>query len=552
MLLTQNVIQAHINYSEHLKAAVEELSVTQAQLANAIGKDQKTVGRYITGETYPQSCIVEIEEYLLSRCCIKDNSFFHIPSKKFDEFFSAIYDFLQDNGIHESAFAKKIGIAQKTLNNYHNFRFKTGQPLKLSTETQYRIVKAFTDFGEELLYEDNIRYDTIVSDLRYYRSGSRVSSVYETWTRLIDSLKIGKCNFFTYELDKLELICFYLCKLIDFLDSIESCIYDEYILQGSCPFYAPPVGIASIDFLREFQKEKSEFIETEMSKDGIKGLTGGFCTEFFFEDTARFVKIYDTFSEQEKKDTTALLHSVFSQKKRHLSELQDIWQNIYLGYDAPRLSELDPAEEKIGAEEAEALAEVFAKQPAEWQRIIINNFDAFFGLLYTDVKENILDMRCWLSDITSDNRLKFVSAFEQEILKDFWKSSICSDELDFEYLYTVYSQYMALMSWSSVKNVRFYVDPSSESNVRIFRKKVKSLYISDSPLSTLKTRLEFSPLDWYANMLIDIAYLKGMNLWEILFDEIGMFYEMDEYLDRMKKKETDRGRGSAAVNQNLY
>lgn len=537
MPLTQNVLQAHTNYSDHLKAAVEELSVTQAQLSKAIGKDQKTVSRYITGETYPESCIVEIEEYLLSRCCIKDNSFFHIPSEKFDEIFSAIYDFLQENGIHESAFAKKIGIAQKTLNNYHNFRFKTGQPLKLSTETQYRIVKAFTDFGEKLFYEDNIKYDIIVSDLQYYRSGSRVSSVYETWTRLIDSLKIGKCNFFTYESDKLELICFYLCKLIGFLDSADNCIYDEYVLRGSCPFYIPPVQIASIEFLREFQKEKSEFIDAEMSKDGIEGLTGGYCTDFLFIDTARFVKIYDTFSQQEKKDTTALLHSVFSQKKRHMLEMQATWQNIYFNFGDFRISELDPADGKITNEEVDALTARFAKQPAEWQRIIINNFDAFFGLLYTDFKATIRDMRCWVSDITPDNRLKFVSAFEDEILKDFWKSSIGSDALDFEYLFTVYSQYMALMAWSSVKNVRFYVDPSSDVNVRIFRKKAKSLFISDNPLSALKTRLDFSPLDWYANMLIDIAYLKGMNLWEILFDEIGMFYEMDDYLDWMKNKE---------------
>lgn len=535
MTLTREALQAHTNYSGHLKAAADELSVTQAQLAKAIGKDQKTVSRYITGETYPESCIAEIEEYLLSRCCIKDSSFFHINSEKFDEIFSAIYDLLQDNGIHEPTLAKKIGISQKTLNNYHNFRFKTGQPIKLSTETQYKIVKAFIDYGEELFDDDNAEYDAIMKDLRYYRSFNRTSSVRESWTRLIDSLKTWGYNFFVYAADKFELICFYLCKLIFFLNNIESCIFEEYNLQGSCPLYIPPLNIASIEFLREFQKEKSEFIDTEISKDGIEGLTGGYCTDFLFEDTERYIKIYDTFSEQEKKETTALLHSVFRQKKKHLSELQETLQNIYCDFGAPYSGDFDSTEEKITDEEANSLTELFAKQPAEWQRIIINNFDAFFGRLYTDIKDVIMDMRCWLSKITSDNRLKFVSAFEDDILKGFWKSSISSDIANCEYLYTVYSQYMALMAWSSVKNVRMCIDAPSEGNVKIFRKKVKSLHKNEDSMLTMKTRLGFSPLDWYANMLIDIAYLKGMNLFEILFDEIGMFYEMDEYLEYKRK-----------------
>lgn len=536
MNLTQEALQARTNYSAHLKAAADELSVTQAQLAKAIGKDQKTVSRYVTGETYPESCIAEIEEYLLSRCCIKDDNFFHINSEKFDEIFSAIYNILQDNGIHEPTLAKKIGISQKTLNNYHNFRFKTGQPVKLSTEAQYKIVKAFIDYGEELFDDDNAKYGAIMREVQYYRSFNRASSVRETWTRLIDSLKTWGHNFFSYAPDKSELIYFYLCKLICFFGNIESCIFEEYDLRGSCPLYIPPVKIASMEFLREFQKERSEFIDTEISKDGIEGLTGGYCTDFLFEDTERYVKIYDAFSQQEKKETKTLLHSVFSQKKRHLSELWETLQNIYSDFEAPYSDDLDSEEEKITDEETDSLTKLFAKQPAEWQRTIINNFDAFFGRLYTDTKDVITDMRCWLSEISSDNRLKFVSAFEDDILKGFWKSGISSDKADCEYLYTVYSQYMALMAWSSVKNVRMSIDAPSEANLKIFRKKIKVLCKSEEPLSAMKARLEFTPLDWYSNMLIDIAYLKGMDLFEILFDEIGMFYDMEEYLERKRKK----------------
>ena len=78
---------------------------------------------------------------------------------------------------------------------------------------------------------------------------------------------------------------------------------------------------------------------------------------------------------------------------------------MYFDFGAPYSGDFGSAEEKITDEEANSLTELFAKQPAEWQRTIINNFDAFFGRLYTYTKDVITDMRCWLGEISSDNRL---------------------------------------------------------------------------------------------------------------------------------------------------
>lgn len=526
MVLTRQSLQERENYSLRLKSITDELCVTQAELAKAIGKDQKTVSRYIAGESYPEGRIAEIEEYLLSRCCINEDPFLHIRSEEFDEIFSEMYNRLQAIGIHESEFAKKIGIAQKTLNNYHNFRFKTGQPIKLSTETQYKIVKAFICYDDDELFDyDDPEYRKFILKLLNNRF-KPATTMQKVWTCLIDSLKTGGRNFFILALDKQELICFYLHKLISFLDGISNCIYDEYSLRGSCPFYMPPVEIASLDFLREFQKEKSEFIGAKLSKFGIESLTFGFCTDFFYEDTARYVKIYDTFSEREKKDTDALLYSVYMQYKKELTELQEMFENT-----EPDFFYSEPVR-KITAEDKDVLTELFSKQSAECQSVIVNNFAAFFGRLFYDAQSSIPDMWRWLGDITSENKQKFISAFEGSILKDFWESGLNNDLANFEYLYTVYSQYMALIAWSSARNTRLHANMPSEGLEKIFKSKIKFFDIDEDPLSIMKTRLRFTPLDWYANMLVDIAYLKGMDLYRILFDEIGLFYDMDEYIKR--------------------
>ncbi len=109
MKLDAKTLAEHCYFAENLKAAVSELAVTQAELGRAVGKDQKTVGRYISGETYPEGCIIEILKYLQSRLVDEHNNA-HIPSEEFEELFSEIYDFLEENGMHEIEFTKGLGI----------------------------------------------------------------------------------------------------------------------------------------------------------------------------------------------------------------------------------------------------------------------------------------------------------------------------------------------------------------------------------------------------------------------------------------------------------
>lgn len=551
MHLTESSVQAREYYAAHLKAAVEELAITQAQLAEAIGKDQKTVFRYISGETYPEGCVAEIEEYLLSRAA--NNYFVHIPSEKFGAIFSEIYDYLRDNHITEAVFAKKIGIAQKTLNNYHNSRFNTGKPVKLATETQYKIIEAFRELGREVFRKNDdedeteadiknrSRYYAILNKLKPYQ---RVNSAKETWDCLINSLRTGGGNFFTYAPEKLELVRFYLYKLIGFFKDVWNTFYDERRCHGGCSFYAPPDIIASIDFLREFQGD-SEFIDDAASKGGIESLTFRYCTEFFFENTARYVEIYDTFSDSEKAETNALLRAVFDQRKRSLKENWEYIQTLSIPDYESYIEAHRSKAAKITDEEAAQLIEMFSGLPSETQYVILNNFVVFFYGIALDVTDELRNMRRWLTEITGENKLKFVEVFENDILSGFWES--CSrynndyDDLFDRDIWELYSQYMALMSWAMHSSQFRFVDPSEKYTKR-FSKKIRCLHSEDDPVFVMKARLDHSPLDWYANLLVDLAYVKKMDLWKIMFGERGVYYDMDEYikLQNTKKKKRER------------
>ncbi|MDE7360452.1 MAG: hypothetical protein K2N38_00785 [Oscillospiraceae bacterium] len=533
--MNQRTLREQLNYSDRLKAVTGELCVTQAQLAKAISKDQKTVSRYINGETYPAGCIAEIEEYLLSRCCLEDVGFLHIPSEEFDGLFSDIYDFLQDNGIRETALAQKIGISQKTLNNYHNRRFNKGRPVMVSTETQYKIVDAFMDYDRELLDKSNNEYNAIWRRLSAYCYGGKLQSVSDTWTYLIDSLRAGRGNFFVYEADKLELIFFYLGKMTALLNDIFQYVIEHPTTDPSC---IPTDRIASIEFLREFRNDYSELIGSVLSAADTAGFFGGYCTDLLFEDTERYIKIFDTFSEREKNETDLLLRSVFNSKKKRIVYMQEYFSEARLFHDNDSympeedLTCLEPQGEKLTDEEADALTELFAAQHAGWRSEILSSFNAFFGRLCTGDRDAVTEMRRRLLDITYDNRRKFVSLFEGDILNGLWKTCCGRSRESFEYLYGTFSEYVSLIAFSATANGMFCDCKASESEIKLFRKKAGYLCRSEEPLSVMRERLEFAPLDWYANMLIDIAFLKGMDLREILSGENGTPGDMDEYVKK--------------------
>lgn len=521
--MTRYSLQEQINYAARLKILTNELCVTQAQLANALGKDQKTVCRYISGETYPADSIAEIEKYLLSRCCLEDVYFLHIPSEEFDALFSDIYGLLQKKGIRETAFAKRLGISQKTLNNYHNHRFKTGRPLALSTEMQYRIAEAFTDYGKELFGADNAEYNSV--HRRLSACSYSLRGVSDAWTYLIDALGSGRGNFFVYAPEKFELVLRYLAKLIALFNSVEDRVIEYRTEDPGC---IPPEHIASVDFLGKIRTGEIGRLISELSDSETDDVMFNYYVDFFFDDTERCLEIYDALSKKEKTDIDALIRFVFEQKKSRITYMLDYFaesrtyerdENCYCADEEEALS-FDPSGKTLTAEEADALTELFAASDVGWQREILNSFNAFFGRLYMG-DHNTAEIRRDLLALTQDEKSEFISSFENEILKDFRKSSLGHSHYNYDYWYNYISEYMSLIAYSGIANCVIENPRTSEAEIRLFRKMAESLYRGDAPLSALREGIRFTSVDWYVNMLIDIALFKGMDIREMLPTALG-------------------------------
>lgn len=529
MNLDAKTLAEHIYFAENLKAAVSELAVTQAELARAVGKDQKTVGRYISGETYPEGCLVDIQKYLLSRL-VDDRDNVHIPSWEFEGLFSKIYDFLQDNEIREAEFAKMIGVSQKTLNNYHNHRFNKGEALKLSTEMQWKIINAFKKLSESLFppnpeddtpsqFEVRFLYYNIEWNFSKY-SGEPAQSVSEMWRLLIKSCESGKANFFVYSPEKLELVCFYLRFLIRKLDGLWSMTYHELSEKGKCPDYFFIEDVASIDYLYENHDEYGgEDFGTW--KDG-DDQTPNFWCGLVCSEIGRFREAYNALSKRERNEINSLLREVFDAKTRWLDENREYLRSLNL---SPYHFETDTyfsSMEKISDEEAEELDLMFSELPNEFQSAILSSYKVFFFGIYFENIDEVAAAHRQLRELSYDSKIQFINNFENEILSGFWEMGIGLNNNIFEKFNSIFqncwdyfSQYLSLMSFALTKHIFRYSQPSEQSAKR-FRKRIRRLPKDIEPLAAMKAQLEFSHADWYVNMLTDIALIKGMKLDEML------------------------------------
>lgn len=529
MKLDAKTLAEHCYFAENLKAAVSELAVTQAELGRAVGKDQKTVGRYISGETYPEGCIIEILKYLQSRLVDEHNNA-HIPSEEFEELFSEIYDFLGDNGIHEVEFAEALGISQKTLNNYHNHRFNKGEALKLPTETQWKIIDAFNQLGDSLLPSDpeddspsqaeaRSRFCKIYWKLAKYND-KLADSVSEMWQRLIESCESGKANFFVYSPEKLDLVCFYLQFLISELDGLWYMTYNELNETGKCQDYFFIEDIASIDFLYE-DHDEYEGEDFGYWHDGDDQTPNYWCG-LLCSEIGRFWEAYNALSPQEKSETNALLRDAFDAKTRWLNDDRDFLRSQnFVPYNYIYKDCLS-SKEKISKEEEEELARIFDELPYAYQDAILYNFMVFFFGIYLENIDEVTAAHKRLRELSAEKMRKFLKKYENEILSDFRETIVgANDKIFNKYnnLFTnswdYFAQYMSLMSFALTKNVFRHSQPSEQS-AKQFRKRIRGLPKDIEPLAVMKAQLEYSAMDWYANMLADIALLKGMRIDEML------------------------------------
>lgn len=529
MNLDAKTLSEHIYFAENLKAAVSELAVTQAELARAIGKDQKTAGRYISGETYPEGSIAEIAEYLASRS-VDDDFFTHIPSEKFEKLFSDIYNFLQDNGMSETEFAEMAQISQKTLNNYKNYHFKNKKTLRLSTETQHKIVGAFNDIygrffpfhpddDNEAQAEVRRRYYEVLRSTFYYKGYLTASSVRETWERLIESYKKG-VNFFVYSPKKLELVCYYLHFMIRGINEMQHNAEYRLFEEGACPNYFLRKDIASIDFMFEPHDDLDggNFGEWTYADDQ----TPNFWCDLLCGGIGRFREAYNALSPREKDEVNALLRKVYISKTRKIKQDREYFKTINRSAFILNINKEKSQKEKITDETIEELTEIFSWQPPELQATILRCFNVFFWGISFDNLDEVLEAHSRLTVTKRETKLKFIERYEAEIMGDFWSTGRKLDDDYYEKyddrnagLWEECSQYLQLMSYARIARSGAFYDPSSEY-VKEFKKLCRSLAKDISPAYMLAVQANYTPSEWYANMLTDIALLKGMRLDEML------------------------------------
>lgn len=535
MNLDAKTLNEHIYFAENLKAAVSELAVTQAELARAIGKDQKTVGRYINGESYPEGSIAQIAEYLLSRLVDK-NYFVHIPSAKFEGLFSDIYDYLQDNGIREAEFAKMLGVSQKTLNNYHNHRFNKGEALKLPTEMQWKIIHAFDetegrffafhpDEDDEAQAAVRERHYAIGRRAHYYKGYRIASSMREMWERLIESYKKG-VNFFVYSPEKLEFVCFYLHYMIRELKELSSSIQSDWLNGGLCRNYYFQSRVASIDFFWEYNFEKFGLGDDDNGEKINRDRTGYYYCVLLASDIGRFSEARSALSPRERDETNALLRYVYATKTLEIKKQNEELAAVHISPYHFNFNREKSEKEPISHEQRDRLVEIFTALPPELQRIILRCFDVFFWGISFENLDDVLETHYWLTLKDMDTKLKFIEKYEAEIMGDFWETGRKLDDDYYEKyddknpgLWKECSQYLRLMSYARTAATKNYAYTPSEEYTREFKKRCSLLAREIDPEYILKAQIDYSPADWYVNMLADIALLKGMRV-DLMIDAI--------------------------------
>lgn len=121
--ITDKDLNEIIEYGKWLESKLSELSISQAQLAQAVGKSQKTISRYINGENTSlpdDKTRKKIEEYFES---FSKYMGWKVMSPR--NFGIRIQQRLHSSKITQAELAKMIGTDQRTVSGYINGTIKT-------------------------------------------------------------------------------------------------------------------------------------------------------------------------------------------------------------------------------------------------------------------------------------------------------------------------------------------------------------------------------------------------------------------------------------------
>lgn len=111
---TEGKLKKIEEYSKWLAEQLDELCISQSELASAVGKSQKTISRYVNSENMPNKATrAAIDSFIEEHSVFQ--GFRHIPSKEFSDILLRL---LEEFNISQVELAKKIGKYQKNISNY--------------------------------------------------------------------------------------------------------------------------------------------------------------------------------------------------------------------------------------------------------------------------------------------------------------------------------------------------------------------------------------------------------------------------------------------------
>ncbi len=158
----------HIDYFiQWLQYRMKEFVITQQELADALGKDKKTIERYLNGESFPKNEQLrqEIIDKSYTFVCqkAKFKTYHHIDNATFLQIFRKYFNFLNQNPetqILQREMAKAIGVSQKTISEYVNPHCEA----KLSAELQYKLLNVLASRSFKNIYTEKgwkIDFDSV-------------------------------------------------------------------------------------------------------------------------------------------------------------------------------------------------------------------------------------------------------------------------------------------------------------------------------------------------------------------------------------------------------
>ena len=142
-------------FIQWLRTSMIELVITQEELGEAIGRDKRSVGRYLNDDNYSKTLenninlVLKIISFVQEKACFK--TYHHIDNRIFLKFFREYFKFLNQKRnikILQQQLGDFIGVTQKTISIYLNPKSN----VKFNAETQYKILNFFVSQNIDEIY----------------------------------------------------------------------------------------------------------------------------------------------------------------------------------------------------------------------------------------------------------------------------------------------------------------------------------------------------------------------------------------------------------------